>query len=184
MPILPSPSGGSGADTIAGGTGNDTIVASAGVDQITAGGGADSVALDGAGADTGFQASGASVKYTAETMTAASMVAGETMTFGNGVDVYTGWTDNTDLFDTETAGLQGTLAAGADLENLAATEKNYLIRGAWNSTTKVFTQADAGADGLVIADAQNVDLFNSANDGNLFIVVGGGILPPVTSPNS
>ena len=78
--------GSGGVDALVGGAGADTINAGAGADAVTAGAGADSV-TGGSGADTYNQAAGDSLAATATGFQGVNFTAGDTITFGNGVDV-------------------------------------------------------------------------------------------------
>jgi hypothetical protein len=164
--------GGDGNDTLVGNGGLDTITAGGGVDTITAGAGADAITF-GAGADAASQTgqdTAQSVAWTVEGFTDAVLGAGETITFGNGLDVYTGWTDAADTFQTGVAASFTSLDAGADLE-AAAAEANYGISGSYNSATGVFTQADAGTSTLVIADTKNANVLHADANDTFFLVL-------------
>jgi Ca2+-binding RTX toxin-like protein len=170
--------GGSGADTLVGSNGKDIITGGDGADTITGGAGADAITFA-TGSENAMQTGGKgttaqSVAWTAEGFTEAALGAGETMTFGNGIDVYSGWTDGGDTFTTGDASMV-TLDAGGDLE-AAAAEENFQITGAWDSSTNVFTQADAGADSLVLGDSQEVGITTAGNAADFFIVTGSATL--------
>jgi Ca2+-binding RTX toxin-like protein len=173
-----SVTGGSGADTIAGSNGKDTITGGAGADVIDAGAGADDITLAAGSEDVtqtgGKGATAQSVAWTAETFTDAGMLAGETITFGNGIDVYSGWTDGGDTFATGVTTM-ATLDASGDLEGAAA-EQNFQISGSWDADTLVFTQADAGTDSLVLGDSQTANLLHADNTADFFIILNSATL--------
>jgi len=181
---------GAGADTATTGAGNDnintaagkdTISAGSGTDTIDAGGGADSVTT-GTGSDTSTQTYGDSVAATAVTdaTTEAAMAAtvtlaaGDTITFGNGVDVYTDFTAGAtasggDVLDVLTSGAP-TSALGVAHDTLAGADDLLFLSGSWASSTGVFTIAadGAGADTMII-DVDQSD--SAAIDGTTGIVI-------------
>jgi len=141
----------SGFEVVTGSTGKDYIVGSSSANTITGGTGAD-VMIGGSGADTFIIAVGDSIARTAENVTEAGMIAGETFVFANGVDVITDFTSGTDFLDVTTAA-NYTLLSAAGAVNATTVGNNYSIRGNYVATTGVFTQAAAGADSLVITSA-------------------------------
>jgi hypothetical protein len=132
--------GGAGNDTIDGGTGADTISAGAGTDTIDGGGGADAMAA-GTGVDHFNMAEADGVAATATTVADIAATDTKTVTYGNGVDVITGFTGGSggDQID----GLNGSLlptAVGGLANGGSITDNHSLYSyGAWNSTTNVFT---------------------------------------------
>jgi Ca2+-binding RTX toxin-like protein len=160
--------GSGGIDIVVGGDGNDTVSAGSGADTITGGTGADDI-TGGAGADVIIMAAGASVARTAETLTAGNLANGETITFGNGVDIIRGFVSGTDKLDVATANAVTTLAAGSNATNLAA-NGNFAIRGDFNATTGVFTVAAAGADTLVLTNAANADIDAAGQTGFVVLI--------------
>jgi len=147
---------------VTGTTGGDYIAGNAtGAQTITGGTGADFM-VGGSGADTFVIAAGASVARTAETITEAAVGAGETITFGNGVDVISGFTSGTDKLDVATAANYGLISVAADVQALTV-GNNYSIRGTYVESTGVFTQAAAGADSLVFTNLANAGLTNALN---------------------
>lgn len=190
--------GGVGADTITGGAGVDVLVGGTGNDTINGGGGADTTINGGIGADTltggagddnFVQALTQSVVATAvvdastgNAMAAGATIAvGDTITFGNGVDVITDFTagGTVDDVNVNTAGaatsalglaenaLDGTAGAGGADDIL-------FLSGTWNAATKTFTVAanGAGADTMILdvdADTVGQSLLTSTS---LFILQG------------
>ena len=150
--------------TVTTGSGNDTITidaavvsidAGAGDDEITAGTGNDTI-TGGAG-DDDFNALGVASSSTVASAVSltATIAAGDTLTFANGVDVVTDFTAGSDDIDVTTAAA----VAVDDLVSAVSTltlvdNTNYIQYGSWNATTKVFTMA-ASFD----ADASNDALF-------------------------
>ena len=116
---------------------------SSSANTITGGTGAN-VMIGGSGADTFVIAVGDSIARSGETVTEAGMIAGETFTFANGVDVITDFTSGTDFLDVTTAA-NYTLLSAAGAVNATTVGNNYSIRGNYVATTGVFTQAAAGA---------------------------------------
>lgn len=146
---------GDGATTISLAGGNDTISLFAstalGANAITGGAGADTINLVTGGfsaIDTLVQADGASKVSTATTTTAA-IAAGQTVTFGNGVDIINGFLGGTDVLDVGTAGAAVT---GIGLDKASFTAGTIFLSGAYVAGTGVFTIANngAGADTLVL----------------------------------
>lgn len=160
--------------SITGGTVSDTITGTNANDTITGGTGAD--ALDGgAGSDEFVQADGSSVIWTAQTgVVGNAIAAGGVFTFGNSTDVITNFVGGAagDDINVNTANNLTTLAA-TDATNGLVVGNNYLVRGAWNAGAGTFTQADAGADALILFDAQNAAFENAAND-NFIVATGVG----------
>ena len=162
--------------SIVGSTGAETLVGSAQADTITGANGAD--ALDGgAGVDSFVQADGSSVIWTAQTgvhPVGTFIIPGGVFTFGNSTDVITNFAAGAggDGINVTTANNLTTLAAAA-ATNALNVASNYLVRGAWNAGTRRFTQADAGADALILFDLQNAGFNNAAND-NFIIATGVG----------
>jgi Ca2+-binding RTX toxin-like protein len=133
-------SGGNGADTINGGLGSDNITDGAGGDAITTGANQDTV---NAGTD--------SVAATSTNFAGATVAVGDTMTFGNGVDVVTDFTAGSggDILNVTNA-TEVTLVGEtvADLTNTTT----FFASGTWDAASKTFLiLADgSGADTMVI----------------------------------
>jgi len=177
--------GGSGNDTITGGSGVDVLTGGAGNDTINAGSGADTTIDGGIGADTltgglgddnfvmtltqGVSATAVTDVSTGNAMAAAATIAaGDIITFGNGVDVITDFTAGGTIDDVNvnTAGAAAS-AIGAGRDDLddvggAATDDILFLSGAWDATAKTFTIAadGAGADTLIL----DVDAGTVGND--------------------
>ena len=156
-------SGGTGADTIVGTTGKDVISGGAGADPITGGTGADTI-TGGTGSDPFVHAQGDSIAATVVTDATTSaaiaatvaLAAGDSITFGSGVDVYKDFTAGAvasggDTLNTTTAGLPTTMI-GVAHDTLAAADDLLFVSGAFVTATGVFTIAadGTGADTLII----------------------------------
>ena len=166
-------------DTLTGGTGNDTITGGTGADLLTGGG----------GTDTFVQNNGDSVIWTDNDTDPAPLprglplplVAGDNIEFINSVDVITDFTGGLggDLIDVATGNNLNAINAGSLSANIFP-GFNILIRGAWNSGTKIFIQSDVGTDALVHYNAQAGNVFSSSND-NWIVIPGAG--PTLTADN-
>lgn len=167
--------GGAGADTILGGAGADTITGGDGADSITGGAGADSIILTetAAAIDVVVQNIGNSVALSASMFAAANMIAdGDTLTFGNGVDVVTGFQagglatgDRVDaVVNTAFVSL-----VNQDSANLADNTL-FVTRGNFNAGTGVFTFAAAGNDTLVVQNNGGAQDVLTTNTTSLILV--------------
>lgn len=153
--------GGDGADTLNGNGGNDTLTGGAGADTINAGTSVASIVMT----------AGSSVARTAETLDAGNIGDGQTLVFGNKVDVISNFTPGSDSLDVATAGQRLIFGPGQDGRNLTAND-NYGLRGDWNSGTDTFTvNTGAGADLLVVTNAANADI-DSAAQTSIVILTG------------
>ncbi|MCX7096245.1 MAG: Ig-like domain-containing protein, partial [Methylobacter sp.] len=144
---------GDGAVNITTGTGNDTIslfaTTAAGANSITSGAGADTVNLytNFSSVDTIVQANGDSKAMTVNT-TSSIIATGETITFGNGLDIIHGFTGGVDHLD---VGTPGAAVSGLGMSEIAFTAaKTVFLSGAYSGG--VFTIADdaTGADTLLL----------------------------------
>jgi len=160
--------GSSGANSISGAAGLDYIDGGAGNDTINAGTGADYV-IGGAGTDTIVMAAGDSIARTAETITEALTVAGETITFGNGVDQISGFVSGTDTLDVATAANYTAVAIGADVRTLTV-GNNFGLRGDFVAATGVFTLSATGADTLVFTNLANTALTSALNTAAVVLI--------------
>lgn len=149
--------GGAGADTLNGGAGNDFLRGAAGADSLTGG----------SGADTFYQSAVEGVARTAETLTASSIGAGETITFGNGVDIITDF-DATDRISVTAVNTYTLLAVGANVTGLTAGH-HYGIIGTY--ATGTFTVNAGGADTLLLLNAAAAN-FDDATQTGMVILVG------------
>jgi Ca2+-binding RTX toxin-like protein len=157
--------------SVTGTGGRDFIVAgAAGGGSITGGAGADAL-LAGAGVDTFVQAAAASIIATGATVTGGGVVTNNTITFGNSLDVITGFNAAVDKLDLVVAtAITGNGVAAA--ATLAA--QNYLISGAYNQANGVFTvNTTTGADTLVVKVAIDADAFGAvANQTDSIVLIG------------
>ena len=132
--------GGAGNDTLLGGQGNDSINASTGEDSIDAGIGADTITLSVDGeTDRIVQGAAASVAATATNIAGANFAAGDTITYGNGVDIINnfraGATGGDVLESTATnTSLLGTAAAAVGNGWLSGTYANGVFTVSSNGT--------------------------------------------------
>lgn len=161
---------GSGADSITVGDGNNTVLSAAGEDTITAGNGtdtitagqdADSVAL---GADSGsnrvIQGAADGVVASATAIANTREIAdGDTLTFGNGLDIVTNFQATGTGYDTLGLAVYGSVPTNllGQADALEITE-NYYLSGNYNGLTGVFTVADNGADTIIVQGAGGVTL--------------------------
>jgi len=146
--------GGAGADVLVGGGGKDTISGSAGTDNITGGLAADNL-TGGSGADTFVQGASASLAITAEGVSVnAAIAAGDTFTFGNGVDIVTDFTAGAggDALNLQTGGVLNSMFGDDITAFNAGVAVVGFLSGSYNASTGVFTiSADGvGADTLIL----------------------------------
>jgi Ca2+-binding RTX toxin-like protein len=150
--------GGAGNDTIDGGAGNDTIVGGTGNDSMTGGLGLDVFVTGQAGDSTAAtsQAGGGMVGQ-------PNMGNAWALTFGNGVDVITGF-ETTDTIDVATAATAPTNLNNQNNNFNLVANVTYVMYGSWTSNT--FTQANnwsiTNNDALVVVgDAGNLNPVNT-----------------------
>lgn len=151
-----------GATTITTGAGNDTLTlvgtTAGGLNNITAGKGADAIVLysNFSSVDTINQGNGDSKASTADT-TNGAIVAGQTLTFGNGLDVVTNFNAAADKLN---VGTGGAAVTGLGLSDVAFTAtKTIFFSGSYAAGTGVFTIAanGAGADTLILDTTDAAD---------------------------
>jgi Ca2+-binding RTX toxin-like protein len=147
--------GSAGNDVLVGGAGKDTISGGAGTDNITGGIGADNM-TGGTGVDTFNGTLTSSVASSATAIAGATLAAGDTLTFGNGVDVITDFTAGAggDVLE-NTAAAVAAIATGIGQNvttGFATATTNYFVSGTYNATTGSFTvSADGvGADSMIV----------------------------------
>jgi Ca2+-binding RTX toxin-like protein len=141
---------GSGNDVITAGANDQSINGGAGNDTITGGAGNDTV-TGGAGADTFLVgAIGSSTAPSADTLTVA-IANGNTITFGNGVDVVTDFTTGTDKIDVPVAATAALNALSLSRTLDLVANVTYTLLGTFNAATRVFT-----VDGTATASTANV----------------------------
>jgi len=162
-----------GADIIKlivnGADGNDTITGGAGVDHITGGGGNDSITV-GTGADIIKTSDNHSTDSTAHDLntTSDAIAAGETITFGDGVDVITDFVKGTDKLDIDSitdATAAPTTLINVDHTSALSDNVAYVGYGTWDGSSGVFTfaaafDATSAKDALVVTDgaAETIDV--------------------------
>ena len=171
--------GGAGADTLLGNAGADVIIGNAGIDSIAGGAGGDDM-TGGAGADIftiapGTTNTAGSVAASATSLT-ATIATGDTMTFGNGVDIIRDFVSGTDQLKVSdaTATLEGVLPTaliGATAGDIAE-DTVHGSKGTFVESTGVFTLNTTGNDYLLtINDGTNADDVLSTNT-NVIILIG------------
>jgi Ca2+-binding RTX toxin-like protein len=146
--------GGDGNDSISGGNGNDTIDGGNGSDTINGGAGADAMFAGlGSAQDTFIWGAGQGVARTAvNSPSAVDYQAGDTVTFGSGIDVITGFTAD-DLLDGAIAGsLVSGYAAYGTVQAAAATGNVYL-NGVFAAGVFTVSAEGAGTDSLIYTTA-------------------------------
>lgn len=150
-----------GATTIITGAGNDTITlygtSAGGENSITAGAGADSITLytNFSSVDTVVTADGSSIAMTANTTTAA-IAAGQTITFGNGLDTVTNFNAAVDSIN---VGTGGTAVTGIGLNEAAFTAtKTIFFSGSYSGGVFTIALDGAGADTLLLDTTIAADL--------------------------
>ena len=155
--------GGAGNDVITAGASSQTINGGAGNDQITGGAGAD-LMTGGTGADqfTTGQV-GASVVASADTLN-GNIANGQTLTFGNGVDIITDFQSGTDTLnvDNGAAGVAPTNASGLSATTVLTDNEVYTLTGTYDTATNVFT-----VDSNATASTANVAMLVVEGDGAL-----------------
>lgn len=142
---------GAGADTIDAGAGDDTIIIGAGNDSVTTGTGTDNIIILGLTVEN----TALSTAPTAQSIaTSGSIANGDTITFGNGLDIITDFTSGTDnlvvsLATTIFEGIAPTSLVG--VSELDLTEDTaFQARGDYVASTGVFTLSATGADTLFL----------------------------------
>lgn len=136
-------------DTLRGGNFGDSIGGGGGVDIIAPGLGADTVG-GGSGADTftstvggsNFAGPGQGVVSTATSL-GNTILPGQTITFGNGVDRVTDFVSGTDKADVMMAGVAPTNFINANANAGIAANSTVVLYGSYDSATRVFTAASS-----------------------------------------
>ena len=157
--------GGTGADALNGDAGADSISGGAGADTITGGTGADQM-TGGTGIDTFVFGIADSVAATANSLTAGGIASGNTITFGNNVDVITDFAA-TDRIDVVNAAAPTTLLGVTTAAVLVAGD-SYVAYGTYDSLVGSFTIAAAfnattAKDALLIADGNGLTAVTSTS---------------------
>lgn len=151
-------SGGAGDDTLVGGNGADTIDGGTGADTVTGGAGGDTM-TGGAGQDTFAAAWGTGLAATSTNFAGATVAVGDTMTFGNGVDIVTDFTAGTggDIVNTAGAAAEATLI-GETVADLGDSHV-YWASGSWDAASKtfIFLADGSGPDTMVIDSVNATD---------------------------
>lgn len=166
----------SATDTIVitGGVGAEIIVGTSIADSITGAAGADNL-TGGTGADVFAFAQADSVARTAHTLTDGGIVNTNTITFGNSLDIITGFVSGTDTINVATAGAPASaMAVDPTTNNLVANSTHQLLG---TFTGNVFTVNSAATAGtvnvavLVLTDAVAAD-FGAASQTSFVLLMG------------
>jgi Ca2+-binding RTX toxin-like protein len=135
--------GGAGNDTLRGNNGNDIIIGGAGIDTIVAGKGADDVTGgDGADIITIGARTANSVAASATSLT-ATIAQGDSMTFGNGVDIIRGFVSGSDTLAVSAA-ITATIEGVVPTTLIGATA-GAIIRAATDVSGGMEGAADSGS---------------------------------------
>jgi len=168
--VADSITGGTAADFLAGGAGNDTISGGTGIDSITGGAGADSM-TGGSGADIYTLAVGSSSVFTASSFVGANIAAGDSVTFGSGIDVITDFTSGTDQLNVTATGIGAAAITGIGTA-IATFLVNtvYLLSGTYVSSSGQFIiAADGGGADTLVIDSSAASTF-AANTSAVVII--------------
>ena len=138
--------GGIGNDSLRGGASNDTLLGNDGIDTLLGGNGSDSL-TGGAGVDTFAQGSTDSVR---PTITPITFIAGDTITFGNGLDIISDFEagtsgDKLDL-DSSSSAISG---IGVSTSSLVS-GTNYYLSGTFSGNVFTISADGSGLDTLII----------------------------------
>jgi hypothetical protein len=160
---------GNGADTVNSGAGNDNVSTGAGIDVINVGAGSDTVDAGGGGdaitltvdgaTDQIRQAPTTSVAASATSFENANVAVGDSLTFGNGVDVVNNFLAGagvgTDQLEVLVGAAVPTSLIGQVVTDLSAGNAVFYASGSFNASTGRFTIAanGSGADTMIIQSA-------------------------------
>ena len=148
---------GAGGDNVSTGAGFDVINVAAGSDTVDAGGGADAITLTVDGAtDRIRQAPTTSIVASATSFENLNVAVGDSLTFGNGVDVVNNFLAGagvgTDQLEVLVGGQVPTSLIGQVVTDLSAGNAVFYASGSFNASTGRFTIAanGSGADTMII----------------------------------
>jgi len=152
--------GGAGADTFIGNSGDDVLKAGGGATNSLTGGAGDDAMYGGSGTDTIVQAADdSSTAASATTITASGAIAaGQTLTFGNGVDLVHSFTPGIggDVIDHTDGASNALTSAIGKTENALTDDTLYFLSGNYVTSTGVFTiTADGTGTDTMIIQADN-----------------------------
>ena len=138
--------GGIGNDSLRGGAGNDTLLGNDGIDTLLGGNGSDSL-TGGAGVDTFTQGSTDSVQPTS---IPGTFTDGNTITFGNGLDIISDFETGTsgDKLDLDSSS-SAISAIGVSIASLAS-GTNYYLSGTFSGNVFTISADGVGSDTLII----------------------------------
>jgi Ca2+-binding RTX toxin-like protein len=135
-----------GNDSLRGGASNDTLLGNDGIDTLLGGNGSDSL-TGGAGVDTFAQGSTDSVR---PTITPITFIAGDIITFGNGLDIISDFEAGTsgDKLDLDSSS-SAISAIGVSTSSLVS-GTNYYLSGTFSGNVFTISADGSGLDTLII----------------------------------
>ena len=153
---------GTGESTLDGGTGNDTLDGSGGADYFITGTGIDVVTV----------AAGDGVAATAVALSTGAAVAnGDTVTFGNGVDIVSDFDYTVDTVNMAAAG--AVTAIGVTKDGSFTDNANYFAYGTWVESTGKF-EIDAGGADTMLFTANGTDFLATDDFDDVTVLLGTG----------
>jgi len=161
----------SGFEAIQGSAGTDYLIGSSSANTITGGAQAD-VMVGGSGADTFSRSADDSIVASGVTFAGAIAAVGDTITFGDGVDVITDFTSGTDFIDIAGTDNDAILTLiGFTVANNLVANTQYYASGAYTKASGAFVIAanGGGADTLII---DNIAAGTIAVSTNVTILIG------------
>ena len=138
--------GGIGNDSLRGGAGNDTLLGNDGIDTLLGGNGSDSL-TGGAGVDTFTQGSTDSVQ---PTIIPGTFTDGNTITFGNGLDIISDFTAGTlgDKLDLDSS--SSVISGIGVLTSSLVSGTNYYLSGSYSGNVFTISADGVGSDTLIM----------------------------------
>jgi Ca2+-binding RTX toxin-like protein len=162
--------GDSGADSINGAAGNDYIIGGVGGDTIIGGTGVDTM-VGGQGSDVYVTGQvGDSAAATATTLS-GTISAGQTLTFGTGVDYITDFNRaiGQDKLDVATAGVLATNLFGTNSATALANNTSYVLYGSWSSGLFTVASSWSGTNNDALVVVGNGSLTASSTTGYVLL---------------
>ena len=138
--------GGIGNDSLRGGASNDTLLGNDGIDTLLGGNGSDSL-TGGAGVDTFAQGSTDSVR---PTITPITFIAGDTITFGNGLDIISDFVAGTsgDKLDLDSS--SSAISGIGVLTSSLVSGTNYYLSSSYSGNVFTISADGSSLDTLII----------------------------------